>query len=51
MALREALDDKNLQDRAKLQKVQDFYRALGRPREVAAWQEILDPLPAAPVGN
>jgi tetratricopeptide (TPR) repeat protein len=51
MALREALDDKNLQDRAELQKVQDFYRALGRPREVAAWKEILDPLPAAPVGN
>jgi tetratricopeptide (TPR) repeat protein len=46
MALREALDDKNLQDRAKLQQVQDFYRALRRPREVAAWQEILDQLPA-----
>jgi hypothetical protein len=26
--------------------VQDFYRALKRPGEVAAWQEILDQLPA-----
>lgn len=51
MSLREALDDTNLQDRGKLLKVQEFYRALGRPREVAAWQEILDQLPAAPVGN
>jgi tetratricopeptide (TPR) repeat protein len=50
MALRDALDDKNLQDRSKLQSVQEFYRALGRPREVAAWQEILDRLPVSQGG-
>jgi tetratricopeptide (TPR) repeat protein len=50
MSLRDALDDKNLQDRSKLQKVQEFYRALGRSREVAAWQELLDRLPVSQGG-
>ncbi|MFN8856535.1 MAG: hypothetical protein ACK50P_13280 [Planctomycetaceae bacterium] len=45
VALRDALEDRNLTDRDNLTKVMDFYRELGRNREVEAWQQVLDSLP------
>jgi len=43
--LREALGDHHLQNPDMLRKVQGFYAALGRDREVACWQWVIDQLP------
>lgn len=42
--LREALADQKLRDPEAVRKVRDFYRELGRDREVSCWQEVLDGL-------
>jgi len=49
--LRLALADTNLRDPRQVRKVQEFYRILGRDREVACWQAVLDALEKPTSGN
>ena len=50
-ALRQALADSNLRDPSQLRKVQDFYRILGRDREVECWQAVIDSSEKQAAGN
>jgi len=51
IALKEALDDDKLTQPDTVKRFEDFYRNLGREREVHAWQEILNRVPMGQGGN
>jgi len=51
IALKEALDDDKLTQPDTVKRFEDFYRNLGREREVHAWREILNRVPMGQGGN